>query len=137
MSKHRFGHPGCIALPHLNVAENLCFGPGQPKPLAPEDTIIHMLEIGHLLNRNPRQLSGGEQQRVALGRALLSKPQLLLADEPFSALDQELKGRLLTRLRQHISDASMAVLLSTHDAEVVEQLCSTTVDIASGTLHKE
>ena len=86
-----------------------------------------MLEIGHLLNRNPRQLSGGSSRWP--GAPCYQSPNF----EPFSALDQELKGRLLTRLRQHISDTSMAVLLSTHDAEVVEQLCSTTVDIASGT----
>ena len=127
-----------LLFPHLTMIENLRFGPRNSNALGAEEHIINMLEIGHLLQRKPHELSGGEQQRTALGRALLSQPELLLADEPFSALDQELKARLLTQLSNHLADTSTAVILASHDAEVVDRLCSTTTHIASGSLlHKE
>ena len=127
-----------LLFPHLSVIQNLGFGPRSADELTPRNPIIEMLEIGPLLHRRPHELSGGERQRIALGRALLSRPELLLADEPFGALDQNLKTRLLKHLSEHLTATSTAVILASHDAEAIEQLCTTTVHIASGILrHKE
>src|SRR5690606_3643942 len=67
------------------------------------------------LGKYPHELSGGMQSRIALGRALIIKPDLLLLDEPFSALDIGLKLELYALLRQHITDRASAVLMITHD----------------------
>jgi molybdate transport system ATP-binding protein len=88
--------------PHLDVRQNLTYGrrfaPVRPWPWTrPEefDRIVDLLGLGPLLDRRPRDLSGGETQRVAIGRALLSRPALLLADEPLAALDAERKEEIL------------------------------------------
>ena len=94
--------------PHLTVIGNLRYGYRLLSPelrrVQPEE-VIELLGISHLLMRRPRGLSGGERQRVALGRALLTSPQLLLLDEPLAALDPGLKSQLLTylaRIREHL-----------------------------------
>ena len=84
-------------LPHLNVLGNLKFAQNMGRPVARQsfDEVIALLKLGNLLDRAPFALSGGEAQRVALGRALLSAPKCLCLDEPLSALDQGLKHRIL------------------------------------------
>src|SRR5215467_5180213 len=77
--------------PHLNVAQNLDYGRrmnGLAGDGVQQKRVTDLLDIGHLLDRRPGKLSGGERQRVALGRALLSKPRLLLLDEPLGSLDE-------------------------------------------------
>ncbi|MGW8264840.1 MAG: ATP-binding cassette domain-containing protein [Longimicrobiales bacterium] len=77
--------------------------------------MARLLFVDHLLERRPRRLSGGEQQRVALGRALLSRPRILLLDEPFSALDRPLRIRVGAALRTHVTDRKTRLLLVSHD----------------------
>jgi molybdate transport system ATP-binding protein len=85
--------------PHLNVRQNLTFGMRRAGPSAPGlDEVTALLGIEHLLHRAPRSLSGGEAQRVALGRALLSGPELLALDEPLAALDERRKQDILPYL---------------------------------------
>ena len=83
--------------PHLTVRQNLLFGrwfaPG-PAPAARLDDVVDLLGIGTLLDRRPGRLSGGEKQRVAIGRALLASPRLLLMDEPLASLDARRKDEI-------------------------------------------
>jgi ABC-type Fe3+/spermidine/putrescine transport system ATPase subunit len=106
--------------PHLNVQDNVAFGPveqGVPRQQAREQARKLLAQMGladRALSR-VTQLSGGEQQRVALARALASKPRALLLDEPFSALDADLRLRLRTEFARLIAAAGMACVLVTHD----------------------
>ncbi len=107
--------------PHLNVQDNVAFGPverGLPRAQARAQAVALLASFGladRALSR-VTQLSGGEQQRVALARALASQPRALLLDEPFSALDADLRQRLRGEFAQRIADAGMACVLVTHDA---------------------
>src|SRR5262249_8340189 len=87
--------------PHLDVRPNLDYGRRMNKlavDAAKHKRVTDLLDIGHLPDRRPGQLSGGERQRVALGRALLSKPRLLLMDEPLGSLDEGRKEEILPYL---------------------------------------
>lgn len=113
-----------LLFPHLTVRQNLLFGHDLLAPaarrLAPE-RVIDLLEVGPLLDGRPTNLSGGERQRVALGRALLSSPDLLLMDEPLASLDQGLKSRIIPYLRHVRSDLGIPILYVSHSvAEILE-----------------
>ena len=113
-----------LLFPHLSVEENLRYGhdllPAVARRFAPAQ-IVELLEIGTLLARRPGNLSGGERQRVALGRALLSSPQLLLMDEPLAALDQGLKSRIIPYLRHIRDELTIPILYVSHSvAEILE-----------------
>ncbi len=101
-----------LLFPHLRVRENLSFGGASAKEVK---EVGELLMVDHLLERLPRRLSGGEQQRVALGRALLSSPKLLLLDEPFSALDRPLRSQVVSRLRDYVRSRDLLLLLVSHD----------------------
>ncbi len=108
-----------LLFPHLGVRENLAYGGASP---AQVDEAAEPFEVAHLLERRPRNLSGGERQRVALVRALLATPRLLLLDEPFSALDPELRASLARRLAGWAEARSLPVVLVSHDATDAELL---------------
>ncbi|MFD1881581.1 molybdenum ABC transporter ATP-binding protein [Paracoccus pacificus] len=121
--------------PHLSVRQNLQYGRwfarGRPGG-ARTDTVVDLLGIGHLLDRAPATLSGGERQRVAIGRALLSRPQLILADEPLSALDEARKQEIMPyfeRLRDH---AGVPILYVSHAPAEVARLATTVVALRDG-----
>ncbi len=106
--------------PHMTVRQNLMYGL-KCKNMKPESTgtlqLLDSFGVGHLLDRYPRQLSGGEKQRVALARALVVQPQLLLLDEPFSALDKNTKEVLRQEVKRLHQQWQIPFILVTHDEE--------------------
>jgi molybdate transport system ATP-binding protein len=111
-----------LLFPLHTVKENLLFGrPDVGAHLAFED-IVERLGVTHLLHRKPQQLSGGERQRVALGRSVLSEPNLLLCDEPFSALDDDARESLMSTLEDIASTLNLPMLIVTHRLDDAKQL---------------
>ena len=106
--------------PHLDVRDNVAFGLIEQKvsrPIARQraQDLLALFGLAAHARQKVWKLSGGEQQRVALARALITQPRLLLLDEPFSALDAELRSSLREEFRQRITAAGMTTLLVTHD----------------------
>ena len=110
--------------PHLTVAQNIAFG--IPKYIDTKTEVEKQLiamKLQGFGNRYPHQLSGGQQQRVALARALASKPEALLLDEPFSALDTHLRSQLEQQVTEILADYSGVTLFVTHNMEEAYRLC--------------
>ena len=121
--------------PHLDVAANLDYGRRMNRLAddpAQRQRITDLLDIGNLLDRRPGKLSGGERQRVALGRALLSKPRLLLLDEPLGALDEERKLEILPYLVRLRDEAHVPMVYVSHDAAELRQLATQIVMLRRG-----
>jgi molybdate transport system ATP-binding protein len=120
--------------PHLSVADNLVFGwelaPEQQRWMTPEEAIA-FLGIGHLLERMPRSLSGGEAQRVAIGRALLSGPSFLLMDEPLASLDEDRRGEIMQVIERVRDELSLPILYVSHDRSEVERLADQVIALGS------
>ncbi|MCK0142072.1 molybdenum ABC transporter ATP-binding protein [Aliiroseovarius sp. F20344] len=126
--------------PHMNVRRNLDYARRIAR--APLDTtewnrVIDMLGIGHLLDRRTANLSGGEKQRVAIGRALLAKPRLILADEPLAALDEARKQEILPYFERLRDEGDIPVLYVTHAASEVARLATTVVALDQGGVVKQ
>jgi len=100
--------------PHRRVVANLRYGLRDPDAW---DATVAMLGIGHLLDRWPRTLSGGEARRVAIGRALLSAPAFLLLDEPLSSLDPDRREEVLRAIERVRDTVRLPILMVTHDRE--------------------
>ena len=121
--------------PHLDVRQNLDYGRRMNRLAADPSQlkrITDLLDIGDLLDRRPGQLSGGERQRVALGRALLSKPRLLLLDEPLGALDEGRKLEILPYLVRLRDEAGIPMVYVSHDAAELRQLATQIVMLRGG-----
>lgn len=111
--------------PHLSVSANLRYG-GKHADVA---GMADFLGIAPLLKRMPRTLSGGEAQRVALGRALLSSPRFLLLDEPFSALDAARKGEVMALIERVRDELRLPILYVSHHGEEVARLADHVIAI--------
>ena len=125
--------------PHLSVKKNILFGAQRsnqaPDPAAIRmDHVLEVLEIAHLLPRRVTQLSGGETQRVALARAILSRPSLLLLDEPLAALDIGLKERILPYLARVRDEFKIPMIYVTHNVTEVLALADWVLLIRDGRL---
>lgn len=120
--------------PHLSVRQNLLYGRWfAPSGTGAEfDRVVAMLGLDALLNRRPGGLSGGEKQRVAIGRALLANPRLLLMDEPLAALDEERKAEILPYLERLREETDIPVLYVSHSMAEVARLATTLVLMDNG-----
>jgi molybdate transport system ATP-binding protein len=121
--------------PHLSVTDNLNYGRRMNRLAddpAQRKRVVELLDIGRLLNRRPGQLSGGERQRVAFGRALLSKPRLLLLDEPLGALDEGRKLEILPYLVRLRDEGGIPMVYVSHDAAELRQLATQIVMLRRG-----
>lgn len=128
--------PQDLALfPHYSVRQNLLYGHRHEQdanPLFSFQHVIEVLEIAPLLERGVGDLSGGEKQRVALGRALLRAPRLLLLDEPLASLDSKLKSKILPYLARVRDGFRLPMLYVSHDISEVEALCEHTLVLERG-----
>ncbi|MFY0617624.1 molybdenum ABC transporter ATP-binding protein [Shimia sp.] len=121
--------------PHLNVRKNLLYGNGlarERREVVSFNQVVDILGIGALLQRRPAELSGGEKQRVAIGRALLARPKLILADEPLAALDEPRKAEILPYFEQLRDEFSLPILYVTHSIAEVARLATTVVAMQGG-----
>ena len=121
--------------PHLSVHANLVYG----MRLVPRaerridyDQVVDLLGIGHLLERRPRRLSGGEKQRVAIGRALLTSPRMLLMDEPLANLDAARRAEILPFIESLRDDLEMPVVYVSHNMEEIIRLADWVVLLSDG-----
>ena len=123
--------------PHLTIAQNVAFGLHQKLP--PEqiqEIVTQQLSAVHLealAERYPHELSGGQQQRVALARALASQPEVLLLDEPFSALDTHLRDQIERQLIDRLQDYQGVTLLVTHNLDEAYRVCHQLLVLDGGT----
>ncbi|MCS3747221.1 molybdate transport system ATP-binding protein [Xanthomonas arboricola] len=108
--------------PHLDVRRNLHYGRHARGAAFGFDDVVALLGIAPLLQRRPRNLSGGEAQRVAIGRALLSQPAILLFDEPLSALDQARREELIPYLQRVRDEISLPMLYVSHNPDEVQRI---------------
>jgi molybdate transport system ATP-binding protein len=124
-----------LLFPHLTVRQNLLYGyhlqKSQNQRFEPQ-AIIDLLELQLLLTRYPQNLSGGEKQRVALGRAILASPQLLIMDEPLAALDQSLKDRIIPYLRNIRTHLNIPILYVSHSVAEILQLTGQVLVLQKG-----
>jgi sulfate transport system ATP-binding protein len=126
---------------HMSVFDNVAFGltvlPRSQRPNAAAikqkvDNLLEMVQLAHLGNRYPSQLSGGQRQRVALARALAVDPQILLLDEPFGALDAQVRKELRTWLRQLHDELKFTSVFVTHDQEEAMEIADRVVVMSHG-----
>jgi molybdate transport system ATP-binding protein len=115
--------------PHLSVAQNVFYGASERR-----HEVLDVLELGPLLERSVRRLSGGERKRVALARALLSNPEVLLLDEPLAGVDLALRDRVLEYLVRVLREVRVPALYVTHHLDEVRALCDDMVVLERGTV---
>ena len=126
--------------PHLNVRQNLLYGrwfaprghSGRGAGRSEIDHVIDLLGLGALLARRPANLSGGEKQRVAIGRALLARPRLLVMDEPLASLDEARKGEILPYIERLRDDTGIPIVYVSHSIPEVTRLATTMVLLSEG-----
>lgn len=128
-----------LLFPHMTVRQNLLYGyqrrrqkRGTDIAAIEPDRVIQVLELAPLVDRAPRNLSGGEKQRVALGRALVSSPELLLMDEPLAGLDEALRERVLTYLERVLEEWRVPTIYVSHSPLEVQRLAGEVITLQRG-----
>ncbi|HEX5784905.1 MAG TPA: ABC transporter ATP-binding protein [Burkholderiaceae bacterium] len=127
--------------PHLSALDNVAFslkvkGVAKAERLARADELLQRVSLGHLAHRKPAELSGGQQQRVALARALIMQPQLLLLDEPLSALDPFLRVQMRAELRRWQRELGLTFVHVTHSQEEAMALADLMVVMNHGRIEQ-
>ena len=124
--------------PHLNVLENVMFGikNRSDKNLIAKE-LITLFKVSEHESKYPNELSGGEQQRVALARSLAPDPQILLLDEPFNGLDDTLKNELYRETKNIIQAKGITVLMVSHDKKEIEVLSDTIIALDNGKIKEQ
>jgi molybdate transport system ATP-binding protein len=138
--KRRVGYvPQDLALfPHLSTRANLYFGFREGEsPAGHAERVIDLLEVRPLLARRVHSLSGGEKQRIALGRALLASPQILLLDEPLSSLDDRLKEKILPYLLSIREEFHLPMIYVTHSSAELKTMCDEVITVEEGRITEE
>ncbi|HEX3882717.1 MAG TPA: molybdenum ABC transporter ATP-binding protein [Stellaceae bacterium] len=121
--------------PHMTVRKNLLYGArftAGPRNAGELDQIVGLLGIGELLARRPENLSGGEKQRVAIGRALLARPRVLVMDEPLASLDEARKGEILPYIERLRDEMRIPIVYVSHSIPEVARLATTLVVLSEG-----
>lgn len=129
--------------PHLTVAQNIAFGSRRGWLNPPRRTVsaearrwVDAFELGAIVGSYPNEISGGQKQRVALARALMLKPDILLLDEPFSALDSQLRGKMRQELNALQRQLDVPMLLITHDPADVDALADEVFEVREGKVRR-
>jgi ABC-type sulfate/molybdate transport systems ATPase subunit len=126
--------------PHLTIAENIAFGLSKLSKTEINQRVAELMQrfrlvdSGDMAKRFPRQISGGQQQRVALARAMAAEPEILLLDEPFSALDDNLRTHMTKEMLAYLKDFSGSTLFVTHNIEEAYRVCNQIAVINAGNL---
>ena len=121
--------------PHLSVRHNLLYGcwfTARHERYGQLAQVVELLGIGHLLDRRPGSLSGGEKQRVAIGRALLASPRLLLMDEPLASLDEERKAEILPYVERLRDETGIPIVYVSHSVAEVARLATNLIVLSNG-----
>jgi molybdate transport system ATP-binding protein len=130
---------GLALFPHMTALHNVQYGM-QHVPKAEREpkaqALLDKLKVGHLARRRPRTFSGGEAQRVALARAIARAPELVLLDEPFSALDRDLRAELVALVRELVAELAVPLVHVTHSINEARQLADQLIRIERGSIVK-
>ena len=124
-----------VLFPHLNVQDNVQFGIASD--YKKNEKCIEMLKkfhISDLIDKYPHEISGGEAQRVALARTLVTKPSVLLLDEPFNGLDQGLKDEIYPDIKRILKENKMTTIMVSHDLNEVKSLSNKIYELNNATL---
>jgi molybdate transport system ATP-binding protein len=124
-----------LLFPHMDVESNLLYGQRLRPPkdrFIGEARVVELLGLGALLHRKPRTLSGGEKQRVAIGRALLAQPRILLMDEPLAALDVPRKTEILDYIERLRDELDIPIVYVSHSVAEISRLADTVVVLSDG-----
>lgn len=124
-------HDHCL-FPHLTVLGNLTYGLRRRKTPLSLNHIVETLDLQELLGRYPQTLSGGQSQRVALGRALLSGPALLLLDEPLTSVEADLREAICELLQRVVQQYRVPTIVVSHDAALVDRLADQVLAVRAG-----
>ena len=135
--KRRVGYvfQDSLLFPHLDVESNLTYGQrlrGPSERFIDEGRVVELLGLGGLLRRKPRTLSGGEKQRVAIGRALLAQPRILLMDEPLAALDVPRRVEILDYIERLRDEIAIPIVYVSHSVAEITRLADTVVVLSDG-----
>ena len=122
--------------PNMTVKENLEYALPKGDSSAIIDELIEIVELGDLKNRKPHSLSGGQQQRAALARSLVQKPQLLLLDEPLSALDAEMRSKLQQYIVRLHREYHLTTIMVSHDVSEILKMSDLVIELTDGKITK-